>query len=507
MTGAARARVGVRLRRFREERGLTQAALASALGISPSYVNQLESSQRPMTAAVLLRLASVFDADLHQFSAEDADRLVAQLRDVLTDPSVGEPVSMAEIRELAVAMPAVGRYVIELHRRYRHGRDVNETILTRIDAGAAGAMSVPPPMAQEEVQELFYARRNYFPALDLAAEQIFSEAGLVIGDAAGGITERLARRHGIEVTELPAADHDVKRRYHPGSRVLALSPLLAPGQRAFQLATHLAVVELGEQIDQIVADANLSGDQARVLARIGLASYFAGALILPYRPFLDAAESLGYDIGLLQRRFHVGYETVAHRLSTLQRPGARGVPFIFVRVDRAGNISKRQSATSFHFSRVGGSCPLWNVYEAFAHPTETQTQLAQMPDGRSYLWIARTVSRSYGGFGTLAKTFAIGLGCDLRHARRLVYARGMDLASPSALVPIGPGCKVCDRDACPQRAFPAIGKPLDASPSHSTFNPYATGRAVTGVTGQLPAVRPGPAVPGAAAAGNGAGGE
>ena len=163
MMPVTKARVGVRLRRFREERGLTQAALASALGISPSYVNQLESSQRPMTASVLLKLASVFDADLQQFSAEDADRLVAQLRDVLTDPSVGEQISMAEIRELAATMPAVGRYVIELHRRYRHGRDVNETIMTRIDAGEPGSMSVPPPMAQEEVQELFYARRNYFP--------------------------------------------------------------------------------------------------------------------------------------------------------------------------------------------------------------------------------------------------------------------------------------------------------------------------------------------------------
>ena len=428
-----------------------------------------------MTAAVLLRLASVFDADLQQFSAEDADRLVAQLRDALTDPSVGDPISMTEIRELAVAMPAVGRYVMELHRRYRHGRDVNETIMTRIDASAAGSFAVPPPMAYEEVQELFYARRNYFPALDLAAEQIAAEAGLEIGNAGPGITERLARQHGIRVTDLPAGEGDVKRRYDAGARVLSLSPLLNPGQRAFQLATHLASVEMTGQIDEIVTDARVSSDETRLLTRIGLASYFAGAMILPYRPFLDAAEELGYDIMLLQRRFHVGYETVAHRLSTLQRPGARGVPFIFVRVDRAGNISKRQSATSFHFSRVGGSCPLWNVYEAFAHPGEIQTQLAQMPDGRSYLWIARTVSRRYGGYGALGKTFAIGLGCDLRHSHRLVYSHGLDLASPSALVPIGPGCKVCDRDSCPQRAFPAIGKPVDALPGQSSFIPYASG--------------------------------
>ncbi len=468
-----KARVGVRLRRFREERGLTQSALASALDISPSYVNQLESSQRPMTASVLLKLASVFDADLQQFSAEDTDRLVAQLRDVLTDPSGGEQVSMAEIRELAATLPAVGRYVIELHRRYRHLRDVNETIMSRIDSGEAGDVPVPPPMAQEEVQELFYARRNYFPTLDLAAERIFTAAGLTIGNTAAGIDQRLGRRHGIRVADLPAGDQRVKRRYDPDARLLMLSPLLASGQRAFQLATHLAAMEVSEEIDQIVADASMSGEDARMLCRIGLASYFAGALVLPYRLFRDAAETLRYDIDLLQRRFDVGYETVAHRLSTLQRPGARGVPFIFVRVDRAGNISKRQSATSFHFSRVGGSCPLWAVYEAFAHPGEIQTQPAQMPDGRSYLWVARTVSRRYGGYGTLGKTFAIGLGCDLRDAPRLVYSHGLDLASPSALIPIGPGCKVCDRNTCPQRAFPAIGKILDPDPNHGSFIPYA----------------------------------
>jgi predicted transcriptional regulator len=261
--------------------------------------------------------------------------------------------------------------------------------------------------------------------------------------------------------------------------VLTLSPLLNSGQRAFQLATHLASLEMSAQIDEIVTEANLSGDDARMLCRIGLASYFAGALVLPYQAFLDAAETVGYDIALLQRRFDVGYETVAHRLSTLQRPGARGVPFIFVRVDRAGNISKRQSATSFHFSRVGGSCPLWNVYEAFVHPGEIQTQLAQMPDGRSYLWVARTVARRYGGYGTLGKTFAVGLGCDLRHAHRLVYSHGLDLGSPSALVPIGPGCKVCDRTTCPQRAFPALGKPLDPDPHHGSFIPYATGEGVS----------------------------
>jgi predicted transcriptional regulator len=144
-----------------------------------------------------------------------------------------------------------------------------------------------------------------------------------------------------------------------------------------------------------------------------------------------------------------------------------------MRVDRAGNISKRQSATDFHFSRVGGTCPLWNVYEAFAQPGKILRQVAQMPDGRTYLWIARAGSRAQGGFGTPSKTYAIGLGCDLRHASRLIYARGLDLKDPSAATPIGMGCKVCERPACPQRAFPPIGKAIEVDERVSRYEPYS----------------------------------
>jgi XRE family transcriptional regulator, fatty acid utilization regulator len=468
-------RLGVRIRRLREERGLTQRALARTMGISPSYVNQLESNLRPVTASVLLKLADALGVDLAEFSAGAADRLSAQLRDVLADASLGEQVSDAEIRELAAAMPAVGRVLIDLHRRYRHNLEITEALSARIDAHAP-ASALTPPAAYEEVRDLFYAHRNYFHGLDTAAETIAAEA-LQPGTPLPGLTRRLADRHAVTVTELsePAAG-TFKRRYDPGRRELAVSPLLDDGQRAFQLAAHLAGLELGGHIEAIVAAASLPGEETRELARAGLASYAAGAMILPYGAFRDSAETVRYDIGLLQRRFRVGYETIAHRLSTLQRPRARGVPFFLVRVDRAGNISKRQSATSFHFSRVGGSCPLWNVYEAFASPGRISRQLAQMPDGRSYLWIARTVTRHAGGFHDPGKTFAIGLGCDIRHAPRLVYADDLDLDSPAALTPIGPGCKLCDRPACPQRAFPAIGKPIDTSTQHTRFAPYSTGQ-------------------------------
>ncbi len=179
------------------------------------------------------------------------------------------------------------------------------------------------------------------------------------------------------------------------------------------------------------------------------------------------------EYGATAAMFYIDQQTLDYlRLTTLQRPGAQGVPFFFVRVDRAGNISKRQSATDFHFSRVGGSCPLWNVYEAVTQPGRVLTQMAQMPDGRTYLWIARTVGAPEPAYGAPGKTFAIGLGCDIRHASRLVYSQGLNLADLSAATLIGAGCKVCERPACPQRAFPPIGRPLVIDPNRSAATPY-----------------------------------
>ncbi len=467
-----KAKVGIRLRRFREERGLTQAALASALGISASYVNQMESNQRALTVPVLMRLAEVFDVDVTQFSTAEADRLTAELRDVFADGAIGESISLAETRELAGAMPAVARYVLELHRRYRQASEMNTSIAARLNLGeVAYDAALPAPTAYEEVRDLFYGHQNHFDDLDRAAEAIVDDADLVVGDMATGLAERLRSRHGVVVVDSDD-DTDVKRRYDASSRTLVLSSLLGPGQRAFQLATSIALLELGDLLDRHVEAADLTGEETRSLARIGLANYAAGAMVLPYGPFRRAAEDLRYDIDLLGRRFRVGFETVAHRLSTLQRTGERGVPFILVRVDRAGNISKRQSATDFHFSRVGGTCPLWSVYEAFSHPGEIRTQVAEMPDGRSYLWVARIVTHRLGGFGAPVTAFAIGLGCDLHHADRLVYGDGLDLVSRTARTPIGPGCKVCDRTACHQRAFPAIGRPLEVDRNRSDFLPY-----------------------------------
>ncbi|ATE59797.1 short-chain fatty acyl-CoA regulator family protein [Thauera sinica] len=473
---------GVRLRRLREERGLTQAALARLLDISASYLNQIEQNQRPLTVPVLLRISATLGVDVQRFSDDDEGRLVAELRDVLGDAGLmaatGEAVSLAEIRELASQMPALARALLTLDRQRREADERLAAYAARLGEDR-GALAATTPMPYEEVRDFFYARHNHVASLDALAERCFDDWKLEPGRIDLGLSARLADVHRIAVTGPAGGAAEAETEFAPlrefdaARGVLRLSPLLDAGQRAFQMATQLAFLEANEEIERLVAEGGFLGDEARVLARIGLANYFAGALILPYGRFLAAAEALAYDIDRLGRRFGVGFETVCHRLSTLQRPQARGVPFIFVRVDRAGNISKRQSATDFHFSRVGGTCPLWNVYEAFAQPDHILTQLATMPDGRTYLWIARTVVHRRGSWGSPEKTFAVGLGCDLRHAPRLVYSRGLKLDDPQARTPIGAGCKVCERPSCPQRAFPPVGTRLAADPDRSRFEPYA----------------------------------
>lgn len=474
--------VGVRLRRLREERGLSQAALARALELSPSYLNQLEQNLRPLTVPVLLKINAVFGVDVQLFSEDEEARLVADLREALTETGVKEGVALAELKELASSMPALGRAFLSLHRRYREATGRLEQVSTRL--GEDWQATPKPLMPFEEVRDFFYARHNHIEPLDSAAEKMHRRANLTIGSMAPGLQVHLEQRHDVRVVMMESGleGESISRCFDRSSRTLYLSADLTAGQRAFHMATQVAFLEQAEALEQLTAQADFSGEEARRLARIGLANYFAGAVILPYQPFLSAAESLRYDIERLERQFGVGYETICHRLSTLQRPDARGVPFFFVRVDRAGNISKRQSATDFHFSRVGGSCPLWNVYEAFAQPGRILTQRAVMPDGRQYLWVARTVSQGAGGYGTPAKQFAIGLGCDIRHAGRLVYAKGLDLLDMDAATPIGAGCKVCERRDCAQRAFPAIGRALAVDETTTRFIPYRAETAPVPIT-------------------------
>ncbi|WP_052852606.1 short-chain fatty acyl-CoA regulator family protein [Streptomyces avicenniae] len=466
---ARRIYAGAKLRRLRREHGMNQVAMARALGISTSYANQIEQGQRPLTAPVLLRLAEAFGIDAAFFSEADGERLAVDLRTALADEACGVPLPAdEEIAEAARDHPEVARALVALHRRYR---DAAEQAAALASPGTRAPL--PPSEPHDEVRDFFYAHHNHFEPLDSEAERAAAALAPRPGRAADPLIRHLAGRHGVRVVETSQGGSADARRFDRESGLLFLSPWLSDGQRAFQLATQLALLEHGALLDRLGDGARgLSSPESRALARIGLATYFAGALLMPYTAFHAAAEETRYDVELLSARFGVGFETVCHRLSTLQRTGRRGVPFSFLRVDRAGNISKRQSATDFHFSRLGGTCPLWTVYEAFSSPGRTLTQVAEMPDGKRYFWIARTVTRGGPGHHAARAEFAVALGCEVRHAHRLVQAEGIDLDAPRAATPIGLGCRICERRDCAQRARPPAGGRLAIAPDRRTYVPY-----------------------------------
>ncbi|MFT4085650.1 MAG: acetate metabolism transcriptional regulator RamB [Gordonia sp. (in: high G+C Gram-positive bacteria)] len=467
--------VGSRLRQLRAERALSQQSMAQTLGISASYLNQMEHDSRPLTASVLGRISEVFGIDAGFFDPHDDVRLIAELREALLDDDLeSDPAARdaGEISAMVGGHRAIAEAMVNMHRQYRLVSEQLAAVTSgRDDPGMRGSISAP----HEEVRNYFSNRRNYIHELDVAAENLTSRMRMHSGDIRSSLADRLEDSHGVRIVRRVDLGDNVLHRFDAGARRLEFSAALSPGQRSFRIAAELAYLEYGGLIDQLVDEGVFTTDDAAALARQGLANYFAAAAILPYGQFHGAAEDFRYDIERLSAFYSVSYETVCHRLSTLQRPNLRGVPWTFVRIDRAGNMSKRQSATSFHFSASGGTCPLWNVYETFGSPGKILTQIAEMPDGRDYFWISRTVERRAARYGQSPKTFAIGMGCELRHAGRIVYSDGLEIGPQARVTPIGAGCRVCDRKNCAQRAFPPIGATLKIDEHRSTVSPYMSG--------------------------------
>ncbi|CAO3431465.1 helix-turn-helix domain-containing protein [Azospirillum endophyticum] len=470
--------LGYKLRRLREQRGLTQASLAKTLELSPSYLNQLENNQRPLTLPVLMRIAATFELELSAFLEDEDSRLVSDLREALADPLfAGAPLTAGELRSVVGSSPELARRVLSLHQAYQklheQVQSLTDSLSSSDPSNEQGDSFAGPQFPYEEVRDYFHYCNNYVGPLDEAAERLWDAQKIHSGSLLNELAAYLKRRHDVRVKIVAdEAGDTAMRSYDASTGTLRLSALLTSSSRAFHMANQIALLEFGDQIDELVEQAKFSSEDARSICRVGLANYFAGALVLPYRAFAAQARALRHDVEQLQSRFSASFEQVCHRLSTLQRPGARGLPFYFVRVDMAGNITKRHSATRFHFARFGGACPLWNVHEAFAQPGKILVQFAQMPDRTAYISIARTVTKRGGAYLKPSRQFAVGLGCEASHAPELVYAAGIDITDLKAAVPIGVNCRLCERTDCQQRAFPPIGSELRVNEHHRSFVPY-----------------------------------
>jgi predicted transcriptional regulator/transcriptional regulator with XRE-family HTH domain len=520
MAMAKQALVGNKLRRLRREQKLTQVDMAARLGISPSYLNLIEHNQRALTLPLLLKLGEDFGVDLETFSGDEEARLIADLTEIFGDPLFRDmEFDREELQDLAGTAPGVAQAILGLYRAYRSARDdalglserLSEnpfltssshqllTLLTSIRSfseilrdnvdlattkrqqfvgilveesekltdrvnelfdffGGEGLQrSEGADSPAEEVTDFVQAHSNHFPELETAAEELRRESGLEPAGSYPALIGNLAAEHGVGVKIVSERDGEAPpSHYDPEERCLFLSEALPPASATFLIARQIGLMARAAVIDARLDRAALASAEARELARTALANYLAGAMLMPYEAFQGAARELRHDLDRLQQRFGASFEQVCHRLTTLQRPGAEGVPVHFLRVDVAGNILKRFSGSGLRIPRFGGACPRWNVHTAFMNPGQIDVQVAQLPDGTTYLFLARAIVRPDAGFRAPKSLFSVAIGCEASYARNLVYADGLDLSSPGLCVPVGIHCRQCERKDCRQRAFPSL---------------------------------------------------
>jgi hypothetical protein len=462
--------LGRQIRSLREKATLTQRDFAERLGLSTSYVNQLENNQRPVSAPVLLSLSEKFGLDIASLSVDDNDRLLAALQEVFADPVfAGSMPGLQDFKMVCQNAPDIAHGLVRLHQAYRR---TSEQLAT-LDDTLARDETLARPTPYEEVRDFFHFENNYIHELDVAAEALsrtIAPAGRVF---ARDLVDHLETRHGITVRRRRSGeDAGQIRTYDKSARTLELNEALPESTIVFQLAHQIALLEATDIMDGVLKDAKFQSDDAIHVARIGLANAFAGALVLPYRAFLRAAQETRHDLDLIADRFGASLEQVAHRLSTLQRPRMKGIPFFFARVDRAGNITKRHSATKLQFARFGAACPLWNVHRAFETQGTIIRQLAETPDGSRYISLAAHVIKKSGGYSGPVLHYAIALGTEIAHARDIVYCDDLDLTRAAAFEPIGISCRICERLTCPQRSVPPLNRAIAIDSNDRRLIPY-----------------------------------
>ncbi len=459
--------IGPRLRRLRREQGLTQTRLAEELDVSASYVNLIERNQRPLSAALLIKLADTYKIDIQEFAGDGGEALLDRLTEAFRDPIFQElEITRTDLQEMASGNPAMAEAMTVLYRAYR------ETAQSLSDQeNSASLESATKPL--EEAWSFVQANNNYFTSLDEAAERLSREIGLRSGNIQASLAGRFKEAHDLTLKTLPA---DVMmgafRRLDRHRNQVVISETLDMASRHFQLALQLVYLEMGTRLTAVLGDLYTGSPEGERLARIALANYTAGALLMPYGEFRASAIELKYDVEALARRFDASFEQVCHRLTTLQRPDLEGIPFFFLRVDAAGNVSKRYDGGGFPFARHGGSCPLWNVHSAFKTPRQVQTQIIELPGGEQFFSIARTVSGGGAGYDTPRAERAVALGCPIKHAAELIYAQGLNPETAKA-TPIGTTCRLCDRQDCIARAHPPLRKRLLSDDYRRTAAPFA----------------------------------
>jgi XRE family transcriptional regulator, fatty acid utilization regulator len=452
--------IGPRLRRLRMDRGETQSAMARSLGISPAYVNLLESNQRSVSVQVLLRLFDAYGVDWRDIADDESSTLLSDLRAAVQDPAIdGERPDLSELRAALVHCPTLAGAFLRLHRSYQTATD---QLLSASESGAGGG-EIIASRPEAAVHNFFRRNRNHFRDLEEAAEAFWRGETPETDEFYSYMKIRLRQALGISVRVVPVADlPQTLRLYDEHAGEILLSQALDHPNRVFQLAHMFGLLTLGPILDGLLARSGIVAAREKGRCRVELANYYAAAVLMPYEAFLAEAQASKYDFDHLATRFGVSFEQACHRATTMQREGAAGVPFFFLRIDKAGNVTKRFNATDFHLAEFGGACPRLDIHTSFRTPGRIVPQFVEMPDRTQYFVASRTVDRPAFERHAQENRLAVAIGCTIEHAPEIGYAEGF-LLSATRMTPIGINCRVCPRMNCDQRAYQAavLGQTLD----------------------------------------------
>lgn len=441
--------------------------MARQLGVSAAYVNLLENNQRSLSVKVLLALSEAYGVDVRHLVKDNSAMQLADLRAAVRDPVFsGQEPDLTELRAALDHTPKLVEFFLQLHQNHHA---MLESV-RKLSAGneSADLHGIRPETA---IHNFFRDHANHFPQLEIAAEMARAAIGGPAEDLFASLKRHLKNAFGLDV-RVVALDElaPTLRLFDQDKGCVLLSEALDPINRNFQLAHVLALVNCSHLLDELVADADIPSQTGRERCRVELANYFAAALLMPYDAIYKLAEETKYDIDRLGTHFAVSFEQVSHRLTTLQRKGAQGVPFFFLRIDNAGNVTKRFNATPFTLAEQGGSCPVWNIHSAFAAPGVIIPQFVEMPDAGQFFTVSRTTNRPVISRHTQGRRLVVTLGCERAHVRRIGYAAPFNLDETAAIAKIGINCHICPRRDCDQRAYEPlhVSLPIDANRRGST---------------------------------------
>jgi XRE family transcriptional regulator, fatty acid utilization regulator len=454
-------KIGPKIKAFRRQLGLQANKLSEELGISPSYLNLIESGKRKIDGDLLLKVCEKLNIQLTDLTSKSDVNLENTISEILDDKLFEDlDILGPEVKDLVGTNPKIGRALVRLGDILKKK---DHELINKIEKLSGKIVdnrknSFPGEVISDFLQE----NKNYFSKLEKFADKIFDKVQVNNRTRYIALCDFLKKEYSITVKDIiPEEGKPFSKIYDESKRELLLSDYNTLETKKLHAASQIAQEGASKEIDEYLSNFNFPSNESKRLTQVALLNYCGAAILMPYKLFHSECKKLKYDLELLQNTFATSFEQVAHRVTCLQDPKLPGIPFHMLRTDIAGNISKRFSLSGIEIPRYGGACPRWNVYSAFTRPGIIQAAVSKMTNGEKYVCIARTVEKGVGRYGQSKSILSIGLGCEAKYAKEFVYTENLDISDKKTEIPIGVSCRTCDRLDCSQRAFPPLHKKFD----------------------------------------------